>query len=83
MKYKLLSSLDGTSWTETGVDQGCVPFLSENMAVDQLLVDQRPGWPNPTQFIRVEMSEGSYGSPDYRTGYFTCRYVIVRGKRAE
>jgi hypothetical protein len=79
MKYKVLSSLDGKSWTDTRVDQSRVRFLSANMAVDQLLVDQLPGWPNPTQFIKVEMSESSYG----RDGYFTCRYVLVRGKTAE
>jgi hypothetical protein len=72
MKYKLLSSLDGKSWTETGVDQSKVRWLSPDMAVDAL-----PGWSNPTQFIKVEMSESSYGS---RYGYFTCRYVLVRGR---
>jgi len=76
MKYKVLSSLDGKSWTDTGVDQSRVRFLSANMAVDQLLVDALPGWPNPTQFIKVEMSESSYG----RDGYFTCYYVLVRGR---
>ena len=76
MKYKVLSSLDGKSWTDTGVDQSRVQFLSANMGVDQLLVDQLPGWPNPTQFIKVEMSESSYG----RDSYFTCHYVLVRGR---
>jgi F5/8 type C domain len=74
MEYKLLSSLDGKSWTETGVDQGRVPFLSKSMAVDAL-----PGWPNPTQFIKVEMSK----SYNYFGQYSCCHYVLVRGKRAE
>ena len=39
-------------------------------------MDALPGWPNPTQFIKVEMSESSYG----RDGYFTCGYVLVRGR---
>jgi hypothetical protein len=79
MKYKVLSSLDGKSWTDTKVDQSRVPFLSANMAVDQLLVDQLPGWPNPTQFIiKVEMSDSSYGSDSY----CTCDYVLVRGHLA-
>jgi hypothetical protein len=34
MKYKVLSSLDGTSWTETGVDQRCVRGLSANVGAD-------------------------------------------------
>jgi hypothetical protein len=71
MKYKVLSSLDGKIWTETGVDQSKVRWLSPKMAVDAL-----PGWPNPTQFIKVEMSESSYG----KGGYFTCHYVLVRGR---
>jgi hypothetical protein len=70
MKYKVLSSLDGKSWTETGVDQSRVRGLLPNLAVDVL-----PGWPNPTQFIKVEMSESSYGT----NGYFTCHYVLVTG----
>jgi F5/8 type C domain len=78
MKYKVLSSLDGKSWTDTKVDQSRVPFLSANMAVVQLLVDQLPGWPNPTQFIKVEMSDSSYGSDSY----CTCDYVLVRGHLA-
>jgi len=70
MKYKVLSSLDGKSWTETGVDQTRVQGLVPKLAVDVL-----PGWPNPTQFIKVDMSESSYG----RNGYFTCNYVLVTG----
>jgi F5/8 type C domain len=77
MKYKVLSSLDGKSWTDTKVDQSRVQFLSANMAVDQLLVDQLPGWPNATQYIKVEMSESSYAP---NSPYFTCRYVLVRGR---
>jgi hypothetical protein len=77
MKYKVLFSLDGKNWTDTKFDQSRVPFLSANMAVDQLLIAPRlpPALPNPTQFIKVEMSESSYG----RDGYFTCHYVLVRG----
>lgn len=71
MKYKVLSSLDGKSWTETGVDQRLVRGLSPNLAVDVL-----PGWPDPTQFIKVEMSESSYGTD----GYFSCHYVLVTGR---
>lgn len=74
MKYRVLYSIDGKSWTETKVDQSKVRWLSPNLAVDAL-----PGWPNPTQFVKVEMSESSYGN----AGYFTCHYVLVRGKRAE
>jgi len=70
MKYKVLYSLDGKSWTETGVDQSKVPWLSSNLAVDAL-----PGWRNPTRFIKVEMGESSYGG----NGYFTCHYVLLRG----
>jgi hypothetical protein len=79
MKYKVLSSPDGKSWTDTKVDQSRVRFLSADMAVDQLLGDQLPGdplpgwlFPHQTQFIKVEMSESS-------SGYFSCCYVLVRG----
>jgi F5/8 type C domain len=71
MKYKVLSSLDGKSWTDTGVDQRLVRGLPPNLAVDVL-----PGWPDPTQFIKVEMSESSYGTD----GYFSCHYVLVTGR---
>ena len=56
MKFKVLSSLDGKSWSETGIDQSWVKAISPNLAVDVL-----PGWPAPTQFIKVEMSDSSYG----------------------
>jgi F5/8 type C domain len=71
LKYKVLSSTDGTSWSETGVDQSCVRGLSPDFGAEML-----PGWSNPTQFIKVEMSESSYGPK----GYFTCCYVLVTGK---
>jgi hypothetical protein len=76
MKFKVLSSLDGTSWTETGIDQSWVKGISPNLAVDVL-----PGWPAPTQFIKVEMSESSYGQ-DPLNNYISCHYVLVTGKRS-
>jgi hypothetical protein len=74
LKYKVLSSTDGTSWSETGVDQSCVRGLSADFAAEML-----PGWSNPTRFIKVEMSESSYGNAPYNN-YVTCRYVLVTGK---
>lgn len=71
MRYRVLSSLDGTSWTETGVDQSQVPGLSPEFAIEVL-----PGWAAPTRYIKVEMSESSYG----KDGYFSCRYVLVTGR---
>jgi hypothetical protein len=74
MKFKVLSSLDGKSWSETGIDQSWVKAISPNLAVDVL-----PGWPAPTQFIKVEMSESSYGEYPLNN-YISCHYVLVTGK---
>jgi hypothetical protein len=76
MKFKVLCSLDGTNWTETGIDQSWVKAISSNLAVDVL-----PGWPALTQFIKVEMSESSYGQDPLRN-YIACHYVLVTGKAA-
>ena len=74
MKFKVLSSLDGKSWSETGIDQSWVKAISPNLAVDVL-----PGWPAPTQFIKVEMSDSSYGQNSLNN-YISCHYVLVTGK---
>ena len=71
MKFRVLSSTDGNSWDETGVDQSALRGLSPTQAVDVL-----PGWPRATRFIKVEMSESSYAGSN---AYFTCHYVLVRG----
>jgi hypothetical protein len=76
MKYKVLSSTDGTSWSETGVDQSCVRGLSPDFGAEML-----PGWSSPTQFIKVEMSESSYGDAP-NNNYICCHYVLVTGKPA-
>jgi hypothetical protein len=74
MKFKVLSSVDGTSWSETGIDQSWVKAFSPNLAVDVL-----PGWAAPTQYIKLEMSDSSYGQNPLNN-YISCRYVLVTGK---
>ncbi|MFE8601165.1 hypothetical protein [Archangium violaceum] len=58
------------TWADTGVDERMAPGLASTLAQAHL-----PGWNAPTQFIKVEMAESSYPN-----GYFTCRYVLVRGE---
>lgn len=66
-RYRVLCSLDGKSWTDTGV--------SKTVDKGAELQDHLPGWATPTRFIRVEMNESAYGAP----GYYTTRWIAVNG----
>jgi murine toxin len=70
MKYRVLASMDGTNWTYTGRSQADIPNLQAALDLDKLA-----GWARPTRFIKVEMSDSSYG----KNGYFTCHGVEVWG----
>ncbi|MDC0708741.1 discoidin domain-containing protein [Stigmatella sp. ncwal1] len=72
MKYDVMSSIDGITWSATGLDQSTMPGLSPERGTDVL-----PGWASPTRFIKVSMSESSYAPP---RAYFTCHYVLVAGE---
>lgn len=74
MKYRVLSSADGTTWVDTGVSQANVSDLTRDTAEDTL-----PGWDSPTRFIRLELSESSTRGP---ASYFMCHYLLVYGMPA-
>lgn len=69
MKYRVLSSLDGNTWTETSRTQANVANLTPTLDEDTL-----PGWAAITRFVRIEMSDSSYSD-----GYFTCHGVTAWG----
>jgi hypothetical protein len=74
MKYNVLTSLDGKTWSDSGRSQADVADLSPSLDQDKLL-----GWPSPTLFIKVAMSDSSYGAG----AYFTCHGVEVWGVPAQ
>ncbi|MDQ1353298.1 MAG: type domain, partial [Acidobacteriota bacterium] len=72
MKYTVSTSMDGITFTDTGVNQDNVIGLTPNTARDLL-----PGWAGKTQYIKVNMSNCSYGqTPEY----FTCYWVEIYGR---